>query len=138
MRSRGGGDEDWTARRRASVAERSGVEGVVSGVEVVVAPARALRASGSFSPGGRAAGEQQVRAREGCGVGQEGRLSDGQAGQAGGEAGGQHPVGVAATGAGQMAATGDAKTSGIRPARRPRARKVRARRVCLIGVEAEL
>lgn len=138
VRSRGGGDEDWTTRRRASAAERSGVEGAVSEVEAVVAPARASRVSGSVSPGGRAAGEQQVRAREGWGVGQEGRLSDGQAGQAGGGAGGQQPVGIAATGAVQTAATGDAKTSGNSPASSPRARNVRARRVCLIGVEARL
>ena len=91
-----------------------------------------------MSPGGSAAGEQQVRAREGWGDGQAGRLSDGQDGQVGGAAAGQQPVGIGVTGAGQIASTGEAATSGRSPATRASARSARSRGLCLAGMSCGL
>ncbi len=133
-RSRGGGEAAVTAARRALVAARCGAAARASGPERVASPARAWRDTGIVSPGGRAAGKQQVRAREGWGAGQDGRLSEGHDGHLGGAVSGQHPAGIAAAGAGRTAPTGAETAACRRPANSPKARTARLGRVCLVGM----
>ena len=128
-RRRGGGEEPITAARRAAVAKRAGADAAVSEEGLADSPVRASRASWTASPGGRAAGEKQVRAPAGEGAGQDERLSEGQDGHAGG-ASGQQPAGIAAAGAGQIASTVRAALTGSIPATSASATRKRADTAC--------
>jgi hypothetical protein len=120
------------------VAERAGAEAPVSEEREADSSDLASRFSRIVSPGGSAAGEKQVLALEGEGVGQDGRLSDGHDGHRGGEVSRQQPAGIAAVEAGQIASIVRAAPTGSIPATSASATKRRADTACRSRIERML